>query len=173
MTAFETEKVKTIFEHQPAEVATWLISIDAMHALAIVVRNTRIIDHPDEIAAKRLIKSVGAGDYKTPLQYFSNPEIYPPGMLQLATKLGAYSLRNGLNGGLGAALSYKSNKEIRSNIDTHIAALELYDNASNFPLYFVKQAEERLNPTSYGSIVDTLLTIKNDTQYWIDRDVTS
>jgi len=169
MSVLEAENVAKIFESRPLDTATWLVGLDAIAAIHRVVRDEGLIEIPDEIAASRVIKSLGNGDYGTVLRYFTRPEIYPPGMSSYAQKLGARSLRGSFDPSLMAVLTYRTDKAVRSTLDHHVPAFELYAGASDFQGHFVRLASDKVSSGSHISRVDLTLAIKNDTAFWIDK----
>lgn len=169
MSTLEAENVARIFESRPVDTATWLVGLDAIAAIHRVVKDEGLIEIPDEFAANKVIKSLGNGDYDSVLRYFTRPEIYPPGMASYAQKIGARTLRGGFDPSLMAVLTYKTNKSIRSTLDHHIPAFELYAGARDFQSHFVRVASDKVSIESHISRVDLTLAIKNDTAFWIDK----
>lgn len=171
MNSLHPETIDAVFRDKPQETAAWLVSFDSFAAIAPIAKKAKIIHDESEIAAKRIIASLGNGDYRSVFAYFTSPEKYPPSMDSLARKLGARSLHGQLDPPFTAAISYKLDKRARRQVPDDTLALQLYDNADTFPLHFEGIAEERFTVDEYASLADFILTIKNETSLWIDCDV--
>lgn len=163
-----SEQVTRIFESRPVETATWLVTLDALRAIHVVIKNAKVTEAPDEIAAKRLISSLGNGDYSTVKDYIERSRAYP-GMEKYAQLLGALSIRGRLDPSIVAVLSYKSNRLVKPKIDHNTRTFQLCESARGFNAYFMRLAQAKIDSDSYPSRVDLSLEIKSQTEFWIDK----
>lgn len=168
----EMHRVSRVFESRPLDTATWFIALDSIGAIHRVLKDKKVIELPAELAAQRVVKTLGNGDYRSMERYVTRPDIYPPGMTSYVTRLGARSIKGNLDPALMAVLTYKTDRAVKSNIDHHIAAFELSANAEGFRGYFISKAEDAAASEAYPSLLDLTLAIKNDTSFWIDKEAT-
>jgi hypothetical protein len=172
MNSLTSKNIQAVFESRPRETAAWLIAFDSFAAISRVVKDAKPVHYEEEFAARKLVSSIGNGDFRSTFGYFVTPERYPEriGLKRLAIKLGAVSLRGRIDPALMATLSYRTDRSARQRIPDDMTTLKFYESAHTFPAYFEGVAEHKFASDETASLADLVLEIKNDSSLWIDRD---